>query len=143
MKRAGLIILLIVFIGIGISSTVFASSNSVDREDIKSFILEDNTDKNEYIVGEYVCRDFALDVVNNARDKGIEAHLFSIHPVSNTNETHSLVVFPTVDGDVYVDVTQSDNWAVINFDTMKYETYSMLNNKLVLSTYIDWCSRGD
>jgi len=125
-----------------ISPFVFANNSTVVREDVKAFILSDQTDKNEYIIGEYVCRDYANDVVENAREQGFDAYRFSIHQVSDTNETHAIVLFKTSDGDIYVDVTQADNWVFIDFKTMQYEVYAMVNNKFIESSYIDWYLRG-
>jgi predicted transglutaminase-like cysteine proteinase len=142
-KKVLLIFVFMVAVSILVSSFVFASNDLPSKDDVKAFILSDQTDKNEYIVGEYVCRDFALDVVKNARSCGFTAYPFSIHQVSNTNETHAIVLFKTSDGDVYVDVTQADNWVYIDFNTMKYEVYSMRSNKPILKAYIDWYFRGN
>jgi predicted transglutaminase-like cysteine proteinase len=138
MKRVLLIVVLLVVVSAIVTPFVFANDKLPSKEDIKQFMLSDKTDRNTYVVGEYVCRDYVADVIENAHKCGYEAHSIGIHMVGKSNDTHAIVMFETSDGDVYVDATQADDWVYIDFDTMKYEVYSMINDKLILSTFIDW-----
>lgn len=70
-----------------------------------NFIRWDETDKHEYIEGEYVCENFAMDVCNNAEAEGIRCAYVNIH---FPDGGHAIVAFNTIDrGLVYIE-TQSD-----------------------------------
>jgi len=129
MKKLILIIVFIAFI---------AGCSNQPTSTIKEFLLADKTNENEYISGEYVCRDFALDVVHNARKEGFKAYLFSVHWEGETNETHCIVAFEKGELLVFADVTQTDSWVVINFSTGKYTSLDIYTMKPVVHTYIDW-----
>jgi hypothetical protein len=60
-----------------------------------NFLLEDKTDETLYVPDEYVCKDFALDVHNNAERAGIRAG-FVI--VTAEHVRHAMNVFRTTDG---------------------------------------------
>jgi hypothetical protein len=132
-KIVGSILLVLVALAAS-SSFIFADS----REDVKEFILNDQTDQNEYTT-DYVCIDFAQDVVKNARLKGFEAYPFYIHEVGK-EFTHAIVLFKTSDGNVYVDVTQADNWVYI--DPIEYKSCSIRDGKVIQQFRIDWCMVG-
>ena len=129
MKRLLLVIILTTFITSCVNSPTMT---------IKEFLLADTTDRNEYINGEYVCRDFALDVVHNARKEGFKAYLFSVHWEGTTNETHAIVAFEKSKEFVYADVTQTDSWVIINFSTGEYTSFDIHTGEVIIKTYIDW-----
>ena len=78
--------------------------------ELVAFILEDTTDRREYITdgpGAFVCADFAEAVHNNAEAAGIRAGWVSL-TFDGTKEGHALNVFETSDkGLVYIDCTNS------------------------------------
>ena len=63
--------------------------------EVKQFIMEDQTDKNEYIENEYTCFNFAADINNNAENQGIRCGLVVID--LECGEGHALVCFETTD----------------------------------------------
>jgi hypothetical protein len=70
-----------------------------------NFIRGDKTDKHPYIEGEYVCENFAMDVCNNAEEKGIRCAYVIIH---YPDSGHAIVAFNTIDrGLIYIE-SQSD-----------------------------------
>ena len=76
--------------------------------ELLAFISEDKTDTNEYIIGQYVCADFAEDVHNNAEAAGIRAAWVGID-FEGDEEGHALNAFETTDkGLVYIDCTGSN-----------------------------------
>jgi archaellum component FlaC len=84
------------------------NSNAKDPTwlELRTFLLEDKTDKHLYIPGEYECGNFAVELHNNAEAAGIRAAFVGIH---FTNELpHAINAFKTIDlGLVYIDVTGS------------------------------------
>jgi hypothetical protein len=99
---------------------------AADREEVKQFILSDQTDLHEYIVGVYVCRDFVYDVIENASTVGIKAFRVTVHFIGDGNITHAIAMFPTTkDGNIYVDVTQGDFWVDYNAQTGSCVTYTI------------------
>jgi hypothetical protein len=73
--------------------------------ELLDFLVEDNTDENPYVYGAYVCRDFAVDVHNNAEQGGIRAAYVSID-LSGSEVGHALNAFKTTDrGLVFIDCT--------------------------------------
>ncbi len=63
-------------------------------EEMMEFLARDDTDSNDYIKGEYVCRDFAADVNNNAEREGIRTAYVRIR---SEGWGHAIVAFQTVD----------------------------------------------
>ena len=84
--------------------------NNPDAEDVsfaelKSFILEDDTNEHKYIVGVRNCVDFAEMLHNNAEEAGIRAAFVGINFVGK-KIGHAINAFQTADmGLVYVDCT--------------------------------------
>lgn len=62
--------------------------------EMRYFISRDKTDKNEYIVGKYMCCHFAADVCKNAEDENIRCAYVTIDFVE---VMHAIVAFNTVD----------------------------------------------
>ena len=60
-----------------------------------SFIREDKTDKKQYIEGEYVCQNFAMDVCNYAEEKGIRCAYVSLWYPNEIG--HIIIAFNTID----------------------------------------------
>lgn len=72
--------------------------------ELRAFLQEDDTDKNLYIDGVYMCGSFAEDLHNNAETAGIRAAFVVIHFYNAPS--HAVNAFKTVDqGLVYIDVT--------------------------------------
>jgi hypothetical protein len=71
-----------------------------------SFIKEDKMDKRQYTEGEYVCENFAMDVCNNAEERGIRcAYVIIDHPEG----AHAIVAFNTIDsGLIYIEPQHDD-----------------------------------
>lgn len=66
--------------------------------EMKEFIKEDKTDQNEYIWGKYVCWNFAIDLVDNATEKGIGAgYVILWFPKQETCSSHAIACFNTTD----------------------------------------------
>ena len=66
------------------------------------FIEKDKTEREQYIVGEYVCEDFAMDVCNNAEEEGIRCAYVTIHYPEESG--HAIVAFNTIDkGLIYIE----------------------------------------
>jgi hypothetical protein len=59
-----------------------------------SFIQEDKTDKRPFIEGKYECRHFAMDVCNNAEEKGIRC---AFAYIGRRDGAHAIVAFDTID----------------------------------------------
>ncbi len=79
-------------------------------EQLKSFLYKDNTDQIPYVLGKFVCADFAERVHNDAESAGIRAAYVCIQVgPSKSNPTgggHALNAFQTIDhGLVYIDCT--------------------------------------
>jgi hypothetical protein len=70
------------------------------------FTKADKTNENEYIEGEYVCENFAMDVCNNAEERGIRCAYVTIdHPDGG----HAIVAFNTIDeGLIYIEPQHDD-----------------------------------
>lgn len=72
--------------------------------EMKKFLEEDKTNQNEYILGKYVCWNFAIDLVDDATEKGIRAGFvrvdFPIQSAFYENKwasSHAIVCFDTTD----------------------------------------------
>jgi hypothetical protein len=76
-------------------------------KELMSFISDDNTDKAEYIAGEYECTDFATRLCNNAEEKGIRCAYVSIRFPGGKG--HAIVAFNTIDkGLIYIEPQYDD-----------------------------------
>lgn len=76
--------------------------------DVKEFAMEDSTHENE-LTSDYVCGDFANDVVGNALTKGIPACTVFL---DHTKGSHSIVAFNTTDKGVVFLEPQTDEFVV-------------------------------
>jgi hypothetical protein len=73
-------------------------------DQLKEFVLNDDTDKHDYVIGSFVCADFAAMLHNRAEAVGIRAAYVSVDFASGPG--HALNAFDTRDqGLVYVDCT--------------------------------------
>jgi len=76
-------------------------------KEVLRFIADDDTDKAEYIKGEYECTGFATDLCNRAEEKGIRCAYVSIRFPDGRG--HAIVAFNTIDkGLVYVEPQYDD-----------------------------------
>lgn len=87
----------------------YASAHDPTWVELKAFLLSDKTDVEIYVVGEFVCGDFAETLHNNAEASGIRA-AFVIIWWENESVGHAINAFNTSDrGMVYIDDT---GWTV-------------------------------
>lgn len=81
---------------------------SITWLELADFLSRDHTNWNEYVPGEYVCTDFAIDLVENALKDNIKAWIVSVD-FTTGDIGHAFVAFETSDkGIVYVE-PQGDN----------------------------------
>jgi len=77
-------------------------------QQLKDFLRSDKTDQNQYILGSYMCADYAREVHNNAEAAGIRAAFVGVFFEGKT-EDHVLNAFETIDkGLVYIDCGELD-----------------------------------
>tara|TARA_B100000676_G_scaffold242425_1_gene243872 strand:+ start:404 stop:1591 length:1188 start_codon:yes stop_codon:yes gene_type:complete len=113
----------------------YADNPSMDK--LKKFLLSDKTDKIEYVMGKFVCADFAERLHNQAEEKGIKCAYVTIElgPTSERQrqEGHALVAFNPTDyeGLVFIDCTgvKGDatstvkHWDRVSYKIIKGQTY--------------------
>lgn len=76
---------------------------TVTWKEVVAFITEDHTNWQPYQPGDYVCLNFAIDVVAHAHDKGIPAWVVGVF-FENEATGHAFVAFQTSDkGLVYIE----------------------------------------
>ena len=81
---------------------------SITWLELADFLSRDHTNWNEYVLDEYVCTDFAIDLVENALKENIKAWIVAVDFTSG-DMGHAFVAFETSDkGIVYVE-PQGDN----------------------------------
>jgi len=96
----------------------------LNREEVRIFMLNDQTDKNPY-TDTYVCNNFARDVADNATALGIDVNGIAVS-WDGWEGYHAILCFPTIeDGDVYVDCTLGDWWVELEYGEGNYKGYSM------------------
>jgi hypothetical protein len=96
----------------------------LNREEVRIFMLNDQTDKNAY-TDTYVCNNFARDVADNATALGIDVSGIAVS-WDGWEGYHAILCFPTIeDGDVYVDCTLGDWWVELEYGEGNYKSYSM------------------
>jgi len=77
-------------------------------QQLKDFLRSDKTDQNQYILGSYMCADFAKEVHDNAEAAGIRAAFVGVF-FEGEIEGHALNAFESIDkGLVYIDCTELD-----------------------------------
>jgi len=79
-------------------------------DELESFLLDDKTDRNDYITDVYMCGDFANDVHNNAEQAGIRTGWLAIRLEAEDGSIsyHACNVFKTTDiGLIFIDCTGS------------------------------------
>jgi hypothetical protein len=80
--------------------------------EIKRFIKEDDTDKNEYVEGSYSCTDYAAGLNNNAAQLGYNAAYVYISYADGTG--HAITAFQTVDkGLIFIEPQFDDEVQVV------------------------------
>ena len=97
------------------------SAKNPSWAELKAFLLEDDTDGIEYVMGKFVCADFAERLHNNAEAAGIRAAyvLVDLGPCSYypRGSGHALNAFETTDrGLVYIDCTGVQSGVKLNAD---------------------------
>jgi len=82
--------------------------NPITWDELNQFLARDHTNWNEYLVGEYVCMEFAVDLALNASREGIKSWIVVVEFLGSS-EAHAFVGFETSDhGLVYIE-PQTDN----------------------------------
>ncbi len=124
-------------------------------QQLEAFLLSDETDKNPYVVGVYVCGSFAEDLHNNAEAAGIKAAWVALD-FDDDSVGHALNAFDTVDrGLVYIDTTggrpdsdpgavEADSWDKVAYLVMgkEYGTASLeVAAGLDYAYYEEWAQR--
>jgi hypothetical protein len=90
-------------------------------EEMKSFIVTDHTNLNEYKVGEYTCLDFASEVKQHAMGQNFRCALVEIEFPGGA---HALVAFDTTDhGMIYIE-PQNDREAQVFIGEKYWEQWS-------------------
>jgi hypothetical protein len=74
-------------------------------KEMREFLARDETDSNPFVIGEYVCSDFAAQLNNNAEADGIRVAYVRIR---SKEWGHALVAFETVDRGLIFIEPQSD-----------------------------------
>ena len=74
--------------------TRMAELSNPTYKEMREFLTHDKTDSNPFVVGEYVCSDFAAELNNNAEANGIRAAYVRIR---SKKWGHAVVAFETVD----------------------------------------------
>jgi hypothetical protein len=97
-----------------------------NKSQVETFMLADTTSQLPY-TDTYKCGDFANDVVVNATAKGIEAKVIVVL-WDDSYTTHAIVVFPTAEGDIYVDATSGDWWVNFGLGDSEYNSYLMTDS---------------
>ena len=109
-------------------------AKNVSFAELKSFILEDDTNEHKYIEGIRNCVDFAETLHNNAEEAGIRAAFVGINFVDK-RIGHAINAFQTTDiGLVYVDCTgpaaedfsHKDQYDMIGY-IERFEKYGTIN----------------
>ena len=72
------------------------SYRSITWKELADFIARDHTNWNQYDVNNYVCLDFAIDLVENARKENIKAWIVGVD-FANGELGHAFVAFETSD----------------------------------------------
>ena len=105
---------------------------------VKEFLLEDQTDENEYIIEQYVCTDFVNDVMINASKAGFDTFSIIIHCDIWGNVAHELIVFVTPEGLIYADVTGGDAFVSIDFSSGIFIVKDARSGEPIYGGIIDW-----
>ncbi|MBA7465606.1 hypothetical protein ES707_00776 [subsurface metagenome] len=74
-------------------------------KEMREFLARDETDSNPFVIGEYVCSDFAAQLNNNAEANGIRVAYVRIR---SKEWGHAVVAFETVDRGLIFIEPQSD-----------------------------------
>ena len=90
------------------------ATNPYSWEQLKDFVVADNTDTYEYSTGSFICTDFAETLHNNAELAGIRAAYVSIGFPEGPG--HALCGFSIGNQVVYIDVISGDKVAYIEVD---------------------------
>jgi hypothetical protein len=90
-----------------VSPTPTTAYRPVTWMELVSFIEDDHTNWNKYIPDQYVCLDFAVDLVENARKQNIKAWIVSVD-FTDGSPGHSFTAFETTDKGVVFIEPQAD-----------------------------------
>ena len=96
------------FFEVTITRSVANTYRPVTWMELVKFIEDDHTNWNDYDINNYVCLDFAIDLVENAEKNNIKAWIVLVD-FNNQESGHAFAAFETTDrGIVYIE-RQGDN----------------------------------
>ena len=110
--------------------------NNPDASDVgftqlKSFLLQDDTDDEPYVLGVRTCGNFAEKLHNNAEEAGIRAAFVALHFSDKPESPHALNAFQTTDkGLVYVDCIGEGLEPVTSEEWLYAEAHPCENDKV-------------
>jgi hypothetical protein len=106
-------------------------ATDVSFAELKSFLLQDDTDDETYVEGVRTCGNFAEKLHNNAEEADIRAAFVAIHFSGGSESPHALNAFQTTDrGLVYVDSIGEGLETVTSEDWLDEEAYACENDKV-------------
>ena len=122
----------------------YKGSHNPTYKEMVDFINSDTTESNAYTT-DYKCYNFSMDVINNAKRKGLEAGYVTI---IGKPENHAIVVFRTTDKGMYYLEPQADLiFTQLQMDFMLSQQQYKLNDgkgggiNIEMSSYsINWFS---
>lgn len=96
------------------------AATDVAWQQLVNFLKADPTDRNQYVVGQYVCSNFAEDVHNHAEAVGIRCSIVGLN-FADSNVGHALVAFNTTDkGLVFIDCTGVKDYSTKSWDRVAF-----------------------
>ena len=106
-------------------------ARDVSFAELKSFLLEDDTDEEDYVVGVRTCGNFAEKLHDNAEEAEIRAAFVALHFSGEPESPHALNAFQTTDrGLVYVDCIGEGLEPVTSEEWLYEEAYTCENDKV-------------
>jgi len=106
-------------------------ARDVSFAELKSFLLEDDTDEEDYVVGVRTCGNFAEKLHDNAEKAEIRAAFVALHFSGEPESPHALNAFQTTDrGLVYVDCIGEGLEPVTSEEWLYEEAYTCENDKV-------------
>ena len=121
----------------------YKQTHNPTYKEMVDFINTDTTDTKEY-TNDYVCHNFSMDVIKDAKAQGLEAGYVTIQ---STPVNHAIVIFQTTDKGIYYLEPQADViFSQIQMDAFLSQGRYKLNNdkggmNIPLESYsINWFS---
>ena len=106
-------------------------AKDVSFAELKSFLLQDDTDEETYVLGVRTCGNFAEKLHNNAEEAEIRAAFVAIRFPDDSESPHALNAFQTTDrGLVYVDCIGEGLETVTSEEWLYEEAHPCENDKV-------------